>query len=151
MCFQPLYLQYSIECCVYRAKGIKSPIMLDCGLRRLEGESLIRLLNVKDTIFREGEYLVGSEMTGSHACYLLYGTIEPSTSRIMKASPGHAEIFLLIAGSASVQDDNGKQNLSRGQCFYYQDEDSAEVTNTGSESLIYVIAGGHTGSAGHHH
>lgn len=109
------------------------------------------LINIKEVMYREGEYLVGSELTGSHACYLLYGTLLAGESRVMKASAGHAEIWCLMNGTGTVADENGEQAIGRGQCFYYQDTALATITNTGTDTMVYVVAGGHTGESQHHH
>lgn len=111
----------------------------------------MKIINIKETAFREGEYIIGSQQTHSHACYLLYGTLDVGQSRVMHASHGHAEIFCLMAGSGVAKNAGDEYELGRGQCFYYEGDDPIEVINTGTETIVYVIAGGHTHDTEHHH
>jgi len=87
----------------------------------------VEIINLKDTIFRPGEYIVGAEQTHSHACYLLYGILNPGEDRTI--SPNEVQ---------------------KGQCFHLNGEGSVDVSNKGPGVVIYVLAGGHSGGSDHH-
>ena len=48
----------------------------------------------------DGEFVLGARQTGSHACYMIYGTLRPGEKgRLIKPGEGHEEIVLSARGS----------------------------------------------------
>lgn len=96
---------------------------------------------------KSGEYIIGADLTGSHACYMIYGVIKPEDKpRLIKPGKGHEEIVLIIKGRAKL----GEIILQEGESFHIAGEDSCFLENISDTELIYIIAGGHSES-GHKH
>ncbi len=95
------------------------------------------------------EYILGSQDTGSHACYMIYGILGPKEKgRMIKPGEGHEEIVLAVKGNLKV---TGRYTgfLQEGAAFHIAGEDECFLENTEDTNAIYVIAGGHSES-GHH-
>ncbi|MGD8758412.1 MAG: hypothetical protein PVH78_06025, partial [Deltaproteobacteria bacterium] len=55
------------------------------------------IFDVKGKVGDSGEYILGAEQTGSHACYLIYGVMKPNEKgRKLKPGKGHEELFLAV-------------------------------------------------------
>jgi hypothetical protein len=96
-----------------------------------------------------GEYILGAEQTGSHACYLIYGTMKPKEKgRELKPGKGHEELFLAVKGDFAVP---GHMTgiIREGQAVHLIGDETRQIENTSDSEAIYVIAGGHS-SDGHH-
>lgn len=111
----------------------------------------MQLLNTgKILSIRNGEFIIGSELTGSHACYLIYGVMEPSEKeRLIKPGKGHEEIVLILKGKVKVTG-NWEGTLNEGDSFHIKGEETVYFENLTEGEVIYVIAGGHS-EEGHHH
>ncbi len=95
-----------------------------------------------------GEYILGSQQTGSHACYLIYGVLRPGEPiRELKPGQGHEEIVLAVTGDLQC---SGVYTgiLKQGQALHLRGDDSVFVRYEGSAKAVYVVSGGHT-SHGH--
>jgi hypothetical protein len=98
---------------------------------------------------KDGEYVLGSQDTGSHACYMIYGVLKSNEkARPINPGKGHAEIILAVKGDVKV---TGYQSgiVKEGSAFFIEGEHECFLENTGNLDAVYIIAGGHTGS-GHH-
>ena len=97
-----------------------------------------------------GEFIFGSEHTGSHACYMIYGVLKPGQQqRVIKPGKGHEEIVLAVKGNFELYGRfSGK--LREGYAFHIAGEDTVYLQNTETTDACYVIAGGHS-QDGHHH
>jgi len=92
-----------------------------------------------------GEEIVGYEKTGSHACYMIYGVLEPKEKgRVICPGKGHEEIVLCIKGEMRISGDYDGL-LKEGYAFHIKGEERCLVENPSDETAIYVIAGGHSG------
>jgi hypothetical protein len=97
-----------------------------------------------------GEYVLGLEDTGSHACYMIYGVLKPGEKgRLIKPGRGHEEIVLAVKGDMALSGDISGR-LEEGSAFHIIGDTSAFLENTGSEEAVYIISGGHS-DHGHHH
>jgi hypothetical protein len=97
-----------------------------------------------------GEYVLGLEDTGSHACYMIYGILKPGEKgRLIKPGKGHEEIVLAMKGDLILNGDISGR-LEQGSAFHVIGDTSAFLENKGSDIAIYIIAGGHS-EHGHHH
>jgi hypothetical protein len=97
-----------------------------------------------------GEFIFGSEHTGSHACYMIYGILKPGEKdRLIKPGKGHEEMVLAVRGSLKISG-RFSGELKEGCAFHIAGEDTVYLQNAGTEAACYVIAGGHS-PAGHHH
>jgi hypothetical protein len=110
----------------------------------------MKIINLKETLYRPGEYLVGAEQTHSHACYLIYGVLKPGKVRELSPGEGHEEIFCLIAGSIVADTEGEIYPLQKGHCFHLAGKDTIIIKNEGEKPAIYVIAGGHSAQSHHH-
>lgn len=109
----------------------------------------MKIINLKDTVFRLGEYIVGAEQTYSHACYLLYGVLKPGETRTLAPGHGHEEIFCCLEGEVEATVGDEKKVVQKGQCFHMKGEDSIGISNRGPGVVVYVLAGGHSGESHH--
>ena len=97
----------------------------------------------------EGEYVLGAADLHTHACYLIYGLVEPGASpRRLRPGPGHEEIFCVVSGALRLEGRTGV--VAAGQAFHLQGEEELLATAEGSEPAVYVAAGGHSPGAQHH-
>ena len=56
----------------------------------------MHIYNVRDLAEEQGEYILGSAVLKTHACYLVYGRLkEKEKERMVKPGKGHEEIFCL--------------------------------------------------------
>lgn len=97
-----------------------------------------------------GEFIIGSELTGSHACYMIYGVMTPlEKDRLIKPGKGHEEIVLILKGKVKVSG-IWEGVLSEGDSFQIEGDEVLYFENIVNSEVIYVIAGGHS-EEGHHH
>lgn len=102
---------------------------------------------------QQGEYVLGAEDLGTHACYLIFGYLGPGEKgRLLKPGKGHEEIVCLVRGEVSLRNGSRIYALRQGQAFHFIGESSYVMDNHGDENAVYVIAGGHSaGHTGHAH
>jgi len=99
---------------------------------------------------QSGEHILGSQDTGSHACYMIYGFLKPKEKgRLIKPGKGHEEIVLAARGDLEV---TGYYSgiLKEGSAIHIKGEEECFLENKGETDAIYIIAGGHS-EEGHHH
>lgn len=107
------------------------------------------VFDVKGKVGDSGEYILGSEDTGSHACYLIYGAMKPSEKgRELKPGRGHEELFLAVR-SDFILTGHFSGTIKEGQAVHLKGEETCWVENAADVEGIYVISGGHS-EAGHH-
>ena len=110
-----------------------------------------KIFTLREHIYREGEYLIGSEATGSHACYLIYGVLKRGDRRTITPGKGHEEILAVIEGLITVNENGEEYSLSKGQAVHLKDEETITISVDESQFAIYVLAGGHSDAGYHHH
>jgi uncharacterized cupin superfamily protein len=109
----------------------------------------MKIFSVADKVHDTGEYLLGSRITGSHACYLIYGVLQPGEEgRELSPGKGHEEIVLALSGDLYLCGASDVL-LRQGEAAHIQGEETYRAANRGSRPAVYVIAGGHAGH-GHH-
>ena len=97
-----------------------------------------------------GEFIFGSEHTGSHACYMIYGVLKPGQGkRVITPGRGHEEMVLAVKGNFEITG-RFSGRLCEGCAFHIAGEDRVYLQNTDSTDACYVIAGGHS-QGGHYH
>lgn len=97
-----------------------------------------------------GEYVFGSADTGSHACYMIYGTLQPGEKgRMVRPGKGHEEMLLAARGSLKVSG-HFEGTLDEGSAIHLAGEQTCLLENPGTSAAVYVISGGHTGHDHHH-
>jgi len=91
-----------------------------------------------------GESLLGFHETGSHACYMVYGTMKAKEKgRRVKPGAGHEEIVLAAKEDLEVTGFySGK--LKEGLAFLIQGDQECFLENRGESDAIYIVAGGHS-------
>ncbi len=98
-----------------------------------------------------GENILGARETGSHACYLIYGTLKPGEKgRELSPGKGHEELVLVIAGDLQLSG-HYTGMLKQGQAIHLQGAQSCFAENPGAINAVYVISGGHSESEQGHH
>ena len=104
-------------------------------------------------VLREGgETILGLKDLGTHACYMIYGVVQPGdTPRLFRPGPGHEEIIMVIGGSLRLEGSAGFQVLQAGQAVYLKGEESWQGTCVGDSEARYVASGGHSPGDEHHH
>jgi hypothetical protein len=97
-----------------------------------------------------GEYVLGLEDTGSHACYMIYGVLKPGEKgRLIKPGRGHEEIVLAMNGELVLSGEISGL-LEQGSAFHIVGDASAYLENPGSNEVVYIISGGHSAHDHHH-
>lgn len=98
-----------------------------------------------------GEAVLGARDLGTHACYLLYGRLEPGgPPRKLCPGAGHEEIFVVAAGRLALKGEDGETELGPGQAFHLAGKETlwARALEPGT---VYAAAGGHSQGAHHDH
>lgn len=109
----------------------------------------MRIFDVRGKAGESEEYILGSEQTGSHACYLIYGTMRPNEKdRHLKPGRGHEELLLAVKGDFRVTG-HVAGTIKEGQAIHLTGEETSQLENLTEAEAVYVIAGGHS-SGGHH-
>jgi hypothetical protein len=91
-----------------------------------------------------GESLLGFRETGSHACYMIYGTMKPGEKgRRIKPGAGHEEIVLAAKEDLEVTGFTSG-TLKEGLAFLIQGDQECFLENRGQSDAIYIVAGGHS-------
>ncbi len=106
-------------------------------------------MKLKAGLSETGECIVGSQETGSHACYIIYGTLRPGEKgRLLKPGAGHEEILLAVKGSLDV---TGFMTgtVPEGSAVHIAGDQECFIESRGDTEAVYVIAGGHS-EGGHH-
>jgi hypothetical protein len=106
----------------------------------------MEIYNVRDLAEKEhGEYILGSAVLKTHACYLVYGVLkQKEKERIVNPGNGHEEIFCLVSGEVLLRGDSAPFTLKPGQAFHIRGKDSLSMENSGTGDAVYLIAGGHS-------
>jgi uncharacterized cupin superfamily protein len=106
----------------------------------------MKLFDVRDLAFQgSGEYVLGSEALDTHACYLMFGIMNPGEQgRLIKPGRGHEEIVCLVQGEIIVHNGSGDFQVKAGQAFHLRGDDAFYMDNSSDEIAVYVIAGGHS-------
>jgi hypothetical protein len=108
----------------------------------------MRVFDVREEVGDSAEYILGAEQTGSHACYLVYGTMQPKEKvRELKPGKGHEELFLALKGDFAVTG-HMEGTIREGQAVHLIGDETSQLENATDAAAIYVIAGGHS-SEGH--
>ncbi len=99
--------------------------------------------DIASKVSLSGEYILGAEQTGSHACYLIYGVLKAGErGRELKPGRGHEEIVLVLRGDLTMRG-HYAGSLKQGQALHLRADETCLLDNPGDGESIYVIAGGH--------
>lgn len=105
----------------------------------------MHIYNVRDLAEEQGEYILGSAVLKTHACYLVYGRLkEEEKERMVKPGKGHEEIFCLISGEVVLRGGSAPFTLKPGQAFHIRENNTLFMENSGTGDAVYLIAGGHS-------
>ncbi len=102
----------------------------------------MKLFNIRE-LYKEKykEYIVGSEQTGKHSVYLVYGEVPKDEKREM-APQGHDEILFLLSGKAELENEDIKTSLEKEQAVFIGPDEA--FTFTAQSDCKYIVAGTHT-------
>lgn len=99
--------------------------------------------DIASKVSLSGEFILGAEQTGSHACYLIYGVLKAGErGRELKPGKGHEEIVLVLKGDLALRGHHAGE-LKQGQAIHLRDDETCLLDNPGEGESVYVIAGGH--------
>lgn len=92
------------------------------------------------------EYVLGSKALDTHACYLIYGTMQPGEKdRLVRPGSGHEEIICVVSGDALLRGEGESLRLGVGHAIHLRGEQTMHMDNvSGSDPLVYIAAGGHS-------
>ena len=112
-----------------------------------------RIFDLGGRALREGgETILGLKDLHTHACYLIYGVLNPGDEpRKLCPGGGHEEIVMVISGSIKVTGPDGDQTLQTGQAFHMVGDETWMAVTAGSTEARYAVAGGHTPGSEHSH
>ncbi len=97
-----------------------------------------------------GEYVLGMKDLHTHACYMVYGVLNPGEiDRLVKPGDGHEEILVPVTGPVHVTAPKADYILEKGNAVHVKGDESFFISNKTDQQIIYVLAGGH--SSDHHH
>ncbi len=107
--------------------------------------------NVKKSACEQGgEYVLGMKDLHTHACYLIYGVMEPGESgRIVKPGDGHEEILCAVTGPLVIHGEKGESVLEEGHAVHVKESEQFTISNPSETAVVYLMAGGHCRP--HHH
>ena len=111
----------------------------------------MRVFEVKNgaTHSKTGEFLLGFQETGSHACYMIYGVLKSKEkARSVKPGPGHEEIVLAMKGDLGVTG-SYSGGLKEGFALHLEGNQECFFENHSESDAVYIIAGGHSGAGRH--
>jgi hypothetical protein len=106
----------------------------------------MKIFEVKNNAIdsKRGEFLLGFQETGSHACYMIYGILKSKEkARSVKPGPGHEEIILAIKGDLEVTGFYSG-DLKEGCALHLKGNQECFLENQGLSDAVYIIAGGHS-------
>ena len=106
-------------------------------------------LKQKASASGNGECILGSQDTGSHACYMIYGLMKPhEKARLINPGEGHEEILLAIKGDLDI---TGYYTicLEEGSACHIKGNHECFLENKDESDAVYVIAGGHAEKSHH--
>ncbi len=110
----------------------------------------MNVYEVSSKVSGSGEYILGFDATGSHACYLGYGVLRAGeTGRELKPGRGHEEMIIVVRGALTLTG-AATVTLKQGQAIHLKGEESCLAENRTGVDAVYVISGGHSAS-GHGH
>jgi hypothetical protein len=109
----------------------------------------MRIFDVRRQVSDSGEYILGSEQTGSHACYMIYGTMKSGErGRRLKPGRGHEELVLAASGDFMVTG-HFTGTIKEGQALHLIGDETCWLQNDTNLQAAYMISGGHS-DEGHH-
>jgi hypothetical protein len=110
----------------------------------------MNVYDVSSKVSGSGEYILGFDATGSHACYLVYGVLRAGEKgRELKPGRGHEEMVLVVRGELTLTG-AASVTLMQGQAIHLKGEEICRAENRTGADAVYVISGGH-GASGHDH
>jgi hypothetical protein len=110
----------------------------------------MKVFEVASRIAGSGEYILGFDETGSHACYLIYGVLKAGEKgRELKPGRGHEEMILVVTGDLTVTG-AVTVTLKQGQAIHLRGEESCFAENRSTSEAVYVVSGGHSASSHDH-
>ena len=110
----------------------------------------MKVFEVARKVLGSGEYVLGYDATGSHACYLIYGVLKAGEKgRELKPGKGHEEMLIVVRGEMTVTGAS-TVTLKQGQAMHLKGEETCYAANRTDSEAVYVMAGGHS-AEGHEH
>ncbi len=110
----------------------------------------MNVYEVSSKVSGAGEYVLGFDATGSHACYLVYGVLRAGEKgRELRPGRGHEEMILVVQGELTLSG-AATVTLKQGQAIHLRGDEACTAENGSATDAAYVIAGGHSEGNAHH-
>lgn len=91
-----------------------------------------------------GEYVLGMKDLLTHACYMIYGILQPGEDkRLVKPGDGHEEILCALDGDLEIHSEKGEFVLLMGHAVHVKEDVSFFLANQSDKPVVYIMAGGH--------
>jgi len=92
-----------------------------------------------------GEYVLGMKDLHTHACYMIYGILEPGEKdRLVRPGEGHEEILCAVDGPVMIHSGRGNIELKQGHAVHVTEKLSFHISNPSEVPVVYIMAGGHS-------
>lgn len=92
-----------------------------------------------------GEYVLGLKDLHTHACYMIYGILQPGEGeRLVRPGEGHEEILCAIDGPLVLHTDARQIRLEPNHAVHIKEDQSFHISNPSEQPVAYVMAGGHS-------
>ncbi len=104
----------------------------------------MKIFKVRKKVGESGEYILGARETGSHACYLIYGKMNPEErGRKLQPGKGHEELVIAAHGDLTLTGHH-EGVLKEGEAIQLREDEICWLENVSSEDAVYIISGGHS-------
>jgi uncharacterized cupin superfamily protein len=91
----------------------------------------------------DGEYVLGLKDLHTHACYMIYGFLQPGQQdRLVRPGEGHEEILCAVTGSLTLHTTSGDVLLEQGHAVHIKEDASFTISNESDTRCVYIMAGG---------
>ena len=110
----------------------------------------MKVFEVASRIVWSGEYILGFDETGSHACYLIYGVLRVGEKgRELRPGRGYEEMIMVVTGGLTLTGAVAV-TLKQGQAIHLKGEETCFAENRTASEAVYVVSRGHRASSHNH-
>jgi mannose-6-phosphate isomerase-like protein (cupin superfamily) len=98
----------------------------------------------KTALVAGGEYVLGMKDLHTHACYMIYGVLQPGErDREVRPGEGHEEIMCAVTGPIVMHQDTEEIRLEEGHAVHVKEDQRFTISNPTDRRVVYIMAGGH--------
>ena len=106
----------------------------------------MKTFNLHEKALSEGgECVLGMKDLHTHACYMIYGILQPGESdRLARPGEGHEEILCAVTGSLIMHTKKGEVPLEMYHAVHIKEDESFNISNPSDTPVVYIMSGGHS-------